>query len=114
MKKTFCDTCGEEIKGPQHLEGKIDRKSSAIFVVEITLAPAESDYCKYCIIDAVNKLDDRPQHETIEDLVSNLLACKQLLELTAPKHDRVVKAAIQNANDAIQDALAHPIARVHD
>lgn len=68
MKKVFCDSCDQEIteanilplpyrfemtKGDQSTTIQVDQVLNASFV--------HLDWCKYCVIDKVNTLDDRPQ-----------------------------------------------------
>jgi len=70
MKKTFCDCCGNEItesndasahSGLVHVM-KIANKPSLHVQVLIGNANEEKgDFCKYCVIKAVNQLDDRPR-----------------------------------------------------
>ena len=68
MLKRFCDVCGVEIFGPTALSGRMTaeiKRASAALKIEIITAKDstwnDGDFCKYCIIDAVNQLDDRPK-----------------------------------------------------
>lgn len=74
MKKTFCDCCADEIPDvrPERLSGQ-SRRGKYVINFEIMTGLNEpnqtgismnnGDICKYCIIDAVNTLDDRPVAE---------------------------------------------------
>lgn len=75
--KYFCDMCGNELvegknkvpKGAEQnfrLQGKYCRRRlDPTLSFEIMTGRGNlmnsGDWCKYCIIDAVNSLDDRPQ-----------------------------------------------------
>lgn len=76
MIRTFCDCCGEEIternRIPESESNRLQayvlgnlngvRKSIKVEVITsyngITNA---GDFCKYCVLDALYKLDDRPK-----------------------------------------------------
>lgn len=69
MKKTFCDNCGAEITDinitpVSGLIGNNSRIAKDAVVIKfqavITNDDCEKDFCKYCLIDAINCLDDRP------------------------------------------------------
>lgn len=72
MIKHFCDCCGEEITDRNKATGgsvgrigcyvRSSNAASELFVEVITAKDKASntgDFCKYCIIDAINSLDDR-------------------------------------------------------
>lgn len=66
MKKSFCDQCGVELHAMNQaavdLEG--DHKKlmfSVMFGLKGKEEFGEGDWCKYCVIDAVDSLDDRPR-----------------------------------------------------
>lgn len=62
MKKTFCDSCGKEMT--EVTNGKsfsVDSGNVSVTVNASIGLPDPSDLCKYCVIDAVNKADDRPK-----------------------------------------------------
>ena len=61
MKKIFCDCCGEEIR----TIFKINNIEGSIILTKghTCRVTSESDVCIYCVIDALNKLDDRPKCE---------------------------------------------------
>lgn len=72
MKKTFCDCCGDEMDDvrPERLKGHVRRGKYIINFEVMTglnkpddtgTSMKNGDICRYCIIDAVNSLDDRPQ-----------------------------------------------------
>lgn len=63
MKKTFCDSCGEEIcKNNQNLFNHY----SEIAVKNINGHPLtvkidDGDVCLHCVVDSIKKLDTRTQ-----------------------------------------------------
>ena len=72
MKRYFCDVCGSEI-GDENAQcaGSTGNRVAAEVIgkhgklsVEVHAAINDTwnagDVCKYCIIDAVNRADDRP------------------------------------------------------
>jgi len=70
--KRYCDKCGDEIIDKNKIEKNAFRTTirtdnSNIALMQIEIIPsknfvwADSDLCKYCVIDAINKLDDRPK-----------------------------------------------------
>ncbi|RLI63016.1 MAG: hypothetical protein DRO67_06445 [Candidatus Asgardarchaeum californiense] len=72
MIKRYCDKCGDEIIDKNKIEKNAFRTTirtdnSNIALMQIEIIPsknfvwADSDLCKYCVIDAINKLDDRPK-----------------------------------------------------
>lgn len=82
MTKQFCDKCGTEItKSNQCIGGVVSEKrlgSTIVFRRPLGTTTREhklnvelmhtfdgitnaGDFCKYCIIEAFNKLDDRPK-----------------------------------------------------
>lgn len=76
MIKRFCDVCGAEITdenkvafsdGPERLRAEVKQKgvNGNSLVVQVMTAlnntSNDGDFCKYCILDALYKLDDRPQ-----------------------------------------------------
>ena len=84
MVKYFCDKCGEEITDKNMSEG--GTKSEGRLGVEIeygkhTLAVEVINsldgcanaglFCKYCILDALYQLDDRPKATCPNDKVSD-------------------------------------------
>lgn len=75
MQKTFCDICGRELK-EEHIINH--RKSlnvrlkpddflfNTTMTIEIDTHSLDNklpnpDICKYCIIDCLNEIDDRPK-----------------------------------------------------
>lgn len=78
MIKYFCDSCGSEIKENQygvdnplpflfHVKHEKIKKVNAAVVIYKAKDYYDRDisnqphFCKYCLIDAVNTLDDRPR-----------------------------------------------------
>lgn len=73
MIKRYCDFCGTLIEGKNELRGgKTNRRlftqirskdSKHLLSVEVMTALDEctncGDFCKYCVLDALYKLDDR-------------------------------------------------------
>lgn len=78
MIRTFCDCCGNEItdgnstacgnKSLGRLTAQVMPKiggKGEVMAVEVITAHEgtwnKGHFCKYCVIDAINTLDDRPQ-----------------------------------------------------
>ena len=74
MKKYFCDRCGEEItkrneaKGGTLVDGRLGvsieygKHTLAVEVINSLDGCSNAGlFCKYCILDALNQLDDRPK-----------------------------------------------------
>jgi len=73
MTKYFCDACGKEMgegnspgggQNSGRLEATIRRGGRAlkVEVIHSTDGCANAGlYCKYCILDALREIDDRPQ-----------------------------------------------------
>ncbi len=74
MIKRYCDCCGEKITDKNRFYAETgliaevvpkDRGSLPVLVVKVV--PVKNgylndvDFCLYCVIDAVKKLDDRPK-----------------------------------------------------
>lgn len=70
MIKLFCDICGNELLKYNTPNGglnnmRLSNKISASNMLEVEIITAVNgvwnggDVCKYCIIDAVKKIDDR-------------------------------------------------------
>lgn len=74
MTKAFCDFCGQEITDTNNCFGgfnsdtrlgveMVGKKTKNILNVEFLLSKNgmanEVDACRYCVIDAIKKLDDR-------------------------------------------------------
>ena len=68
MIKRFCDFCGAEITNKNwvgdtgRFKAKIGKKGTLHVEVKtgFNRIMNEGDFCKYCVIDAVNGADDRP------------------------------------------------------
>ena len=71
MIKTYCDCCEELINDSniingnhERLTGQIVKSNRVALKVEVITAEGSTwnsgDFCKYCVIDAINEADDRP------------------------------------------------------
>lgn len=105
MTKNFCDVCSRELtvaNKPQNqitfaTAGRLAVKTEAGLFVEILTGFNSTlnagDFCKYCIIDAVNTLDNRPQpvaatSAEVKQLRNRLMAALAESEDT---HDTVIE-----------------------
>lgn len=83
MIKRFCDCCGDEIVDSNRIDPSYNNRFSAgikkhedgaVLTVEVVTAKDATwnagDFCKYCIIDAVNEADDRPRHARYHDSIN--------------------------------------------
>jgi hypothetical protein len=73
MIKRYCDCCGNEITNKNKIDGENSRLTGEIrkragqVMLRIEVITAKDnkwnngDFCKYCVIDAILKLDDRPK-----------------------------------------------------
>jgi len=69
MVKLFCDICGEEITDGKRIKTEVKARpggsNNAVLNIEIMTGlngtHNAGHFCKYCIIDAVSGLDDRPR-----------------------------------------------------
>ena len=75
MIKRFCDCCGAVLDkrntaptnegGIERLQAKVKKGGKVLLQVEVITAKGstwnDGEFCKYCIIDAINQLDDRPK-----------------------------------------------------
>lgn len=70
MTRHFCDICGSELlehNSPKnnntnnHLASEPGTKLMFEIMTGFAGTWNAGEFCKYCIIDAVNKLDDRPK-----------------------------------------------------
>ena len=76
MIRRFCDVCDNELTSKNEIAGgtgRLQRLShesapgkAGKVMFEVTTGIANGtwnsgDFCKYCVIDAINKLDDRPR-----------------------------------------------------
>ena len=76
MTKSFCDVCGVELDNRNLPSGGFTVKSrlgaelrtsdGRVFHFEVIGAVGkcanDGEFCKYCILDALNRTDDRPRH----------------------------------------------------
>ena len=72
MIKRYCDCCGEEITNCNQIDdahfrlrGEIRKNAGPVLLrVEVVTAKDgtwnDGDFCKYCVLDAIAKADDRP------------------------------------------------------
>lgn len=71
MIKTFCDQCRQQITDERKMSGGANGGRLAASVghlgVEVIVSQNNvsnaGDYCKYCVLDALYQLDDRPREE---------------------------------------------------
>jgi len=72
MIKRYCDCCGEEITNSNcipssRLRATVKGQANTKLTIEILTAldgcSNKGDFCRYCVIDAVKLLDDRPSVE---------------------------------------------------
>ena len=68
MKKTFCDRCNEEIFSQTEIPKAVEVPTGLArpnYTLVVTTKPSDGttvvDLCKYCVIEAFTRLDDRPQ-----------------------------------------------------
>ena len=75
MTKTYCDACGEELTSrnlpsggfmvKSRLGAELRTSDGRVFHFEVIGAVGkcanDGDFCKYCILDALNSADDRPR-----------------------------------------------------
>jgi hypothetical protein len=66
MIKHFCDQCGAEITNVSwRLQGQVRKLAFEVMTGSGKTSASsdhvmnDGDFCKYCIIDAINTLDDR-------------------------------------------------------
>jgi len=71
MIKTFCDICGNEIIKDNEYEGETSEvcftkgqiRQTISCSISTHFSHPDNDICKYCLIDTINKLDNRPKCE---------------------------------------------------
>jgi len=72
MIRRFCDVCDNELTSENAVTGEKGRltsevhpKAGGLLMFEVATGHNGTwnggDFCKYCVIDAINKLDDRPR-----------------------------------------------------
>lgn len=76
MIRRYCDSCGVEIadnnkvpfnNGKDRLQTSIQSKVNKMIKLDVEVmiglngTANAGDWCKYCILDALQKLDDRPK-----------------------------------------------------
>lgn len=81
MRRVFCDMCGAEMNDrntprlgstSNRLAAKV-RSANAMTEVGVEVIQShngvsnDGDFCKYCILDALNTLDDRPRHVSAKE-----------------------------------------------
>jgi archaellum biogenesis protein FlaJ (TadC family) len=98
MKKTFCDCCGEEIRTVFKSNGlpyNITFKNE----VEFNLT-SESDICIHCVIDSLNRLDDRDKAApSIDRHIDN---CNEIKDKWV---NRLARACDVNARNTIHEII---------
>lgn len=70
MIKRFCDRCEKEIKGDNAIDGRrlqteLTNKLCKLKIEVLTSKDGvdnDGHFCKYCVIEAVMALDDRPKY----------------------------------------------------
>lgn len=66
MTRHFCDHCGDELTPQNKTPASVcrEKKGRPDLVVILDACAhgviGEGEFCKYCVIDAVKQLDDRP------------------------------------------------------
>ena len=75
MIRRYCDCCGDEItsqnyinKEGDRLTGEVRKRGGPVLLrVKVITAKdakwSDGDFCKYCVLDAIYKADDRPREE---------------------------------------------------
>jgi len=84
MIKRYCDCCGVEIIDSNKIDDDKFRLATEVKTKDKTKSPLriqvitakdncwnDGDFCKYCIIDAVNRLDDRPTDKPIYTITAH-------------------------------------------
>lgn len=70
MTKYFCDVCGDEVTDANKPEGggrvgaTLECETGKLHVEILTTWRGTANagcFCKYCVLDALSKLDDRPK-----------------------------------------------------
>ena len=62
MKKSYCDKCENEITKDNVFNNfEFELAKHTFTVNEPDAQCIDFDICKYCVIDAIKKLDDRPK-----------------------------------------------------
>lgn len=73
MIKRYCDCCGAEIDAHNKVDGDHSRLTGEVrkpggpVMLRVAVITAkdntwnDGDFCKYCVIDAINRADDRPK-----------------------------------------------------
>jgi len=63
--KYFCDQCGEEITEENKIKSGRLKTSIGHLGIQVLMSKDKTandgDFCKYCVLDALYKLDDRPK-----------------------------------------------------
>lgn len=100
--KTFCDACEREIKNngdARDLQGYTGSIGIVVRTQSPTLHGDDPDVCKYCALDALKKLDDRPAPAVAGENARSHLRAQEGFPI-------VGSAAVGNYwNDKLADAL---------
>jgi len=105
MKKTFCDCCGDEITSSNDIKSRVpgERYGAEItkrghklrveVIAGVDGVMNGGDVCRYCVIDAVKSLDDRPQQYCVPESDLNLCvdAMREFVERVEAGEVRSVK-----------------------
>lgn len=71
MIKRYCDRCGDQITPRNEIGGASNRLTADLrnrrgnVMLRVEIVPAkdaawnDGDFCKYCVLEAINQLDDR-------------------------------------------------------
>jgi len=96
MIKTFCDSCGDETTKSTlvtKLSGlQVNTKESNLHV-EVHIG--DGDFCKYCVVDAVNTLDDRLDNINAKDMYNDLLFAVVNKVSGSTRHETALKYITQ-------------------
>ncbi len=79
MTRTYCDKCGTQLNANHRGENEPDGLSAIVekgeylapktrvAVIGINVTPEHGAHvCKYCVLDAIAELDDRPKQASVE------------------------------------------------
>lgn len=105
MIKTFCDACDQEIKGANDFGGgrlrSVESSTYVGLLFEVTTGRAPGSgawswnaghWCKYCILDAIAKLDDRPKPDVADAWEDLNPVVRQSIEATFARPEFSAKA----------------------
>ena len=65
MTKTHCDVCDRAIDGKIEIEVMQNKSQKTTIAIKAHICEDSNtnkfDICKYCLVDALNRIDDRPR-----------------------------------------------------